>query len=553
MGYLRNVGRALVGKSPITGETINALLGQAITGRIGSNYKSLASNGFAESSPAYRAITDITNGVASIPVTIMNGDEEIEDPQHEVTRLLTRPNPKQSRFAFVQEAMAYFMIDGNIFIDPISVSDLPNASPQQLFNLRPDYVTIERFREGTVGATRYTYEPTGSSTDKKVWVVSDIDTITSIMHSMTFNPISDIRGLSQLFSARSGLERHLLAEEWNSNLIRNGAKPPGVFSVKQDNEAVSTLEPDVRERVLEQIRAAMTGPSNAGNSPLIEGGLEWKQMGLSPVDMDWMNGKHSAARDICNSLNYPSMLLGIPGDNTYATMREARAALWENKIVPDTLRFWEDMTRFLAPRFPGITLILKPNFDGVTALMLRQEQLWDRVKATEWLSTNEKRDATGYEPKDLPEAEEILVSSSMVPLSLGDIPEDVSVADPATPTVQPTPTGGFDETQAITSSAVLNGAQVTAIVELMNEVAAGNLTRRNVIALMGVAFGIDEATANIILPEEGSNPAAVPEPASGNGQSALERWVTRHASCIPRAGMMQILKVYGSGNLSKTT
>ena len=55
---------------------------------------------------------------------------------------------------------------------------------------------------------------------------------------------------------------------------------------------------------------------------LLEGGLDWKSMSLSPKDMDFLEAKHSAAREIALALGVPPMLLGIPGDNTFANYQD---------------------------------------------------------------------------------------------------------------------------------------------------------------------------------------------------------------------------------------
>ena len=47
-------------------------------------------------------------------------------------------------------------------------------------------------------------------------------------------------------------------------------------------------------------------------------------MSLSPKDMDFIEAKHVAAREIALALGVPPMLLGIPGDNTYSNYQEAQ-------------------------------------------------------------------------------------------------------------------------------------------------------------------------------------------------------------------------------------
>ena len=51
-------------------------------------------------------------------------------------------------------------------------------------------------------------------------------------------------------------------------------------------------------------------------------------MSLSPKDMDFMEAKHAAAREIALAFGVPPMLLGIPGDNTYSNYQEANRVFW---------------------------------------------------------------------------------------------------------------------------------------------------------------------------------------------------------------------------------
>lgn len=80
------------------------------------------------------------------------------------------------------------------------------------------------------------------------------------------------------------------------------------------------------------------------------------------------------------------------------------------------------------------------------------------------------------------------------------VPIDPTDPPPAVdPPPEPAPSGDVDEDAAITGSNVLNGAQVTAILDLIGRVAAGELSIESAVALMGVAFGIGEETAREII------------------------------------------------------
>ena len=76
---------------------------------------------------------------------------------------------------------------------------------------------------------------------------------------------------------------------------------------------------------------------------LLEGGLDWKPIALSPKDMDFIEAKNGAAREIALAFGVPPMLLGIPGDNTYANLPEANRALWRQTVIPLVRRVAEDL------------------------------------------------------------------------------------------------------------------------------------------------------------------------------------------------------------------
>ena len=123
--------------------------------------------------------------------------------------------------------------------------------------------------------------------------------------------------------------------------------------------------------------------------------LDWKPMSLSPRDMDFLEAKHAAAREIALAFGVPPMLLAIPGDNTYANYQEANRAFWRQSVLPLAARIACALTNWLAPAF-GDGLVLAADTDRVEALSSDRAALWERVSNAPFLTVNEKRLATGY-------------------------------------------------------------------------------------------------------------------------------------------------------------
>jgi len=94
------------------------------------------------------------------------------------------------------------------------------------------------------------------------------------------------------------------------------------------HNADDSLTQEQFDRLQFELESYHQGARNAGRPMLLEGGLDWKPMGFSPSDMEFQKTKEAAARDIAIAFGVPPMLLGIPGDATYANYQEANRAFF---------------------------------------------------------------------------------------------------------------------------------------------------------------------------------------------------------------------------------
>src|SRR3546814_914334 len=113
---------------------------------------------------------------------------------------------------------------------------------------------------------------------------------------------------------------------------RNG-RPAGAL-IHDPGDKGRPLSAEQVDRLREELAESFAGGANAGRPLLLEGGLKWQALSLSPADMDFLELKHSAAREIAMAFGVPPMLLGLPGDATYANYREANRALWRLTVLP---------------------------------------------------------------------------------------------------------------------------------------------------------------------------------------------------------------------------
>ena len=128
---------------------------------------------------------------------------------------------------------------------------------------------------------------------------------------------------------------------------------------------------------------------------LLEGGLKWQAMSMTPADMDFVALKEGAAREIALAFGVPPMLLGLPGDNSYANYREANRALWRLTILPLAGKILDGLSGALRGWWPEVALAV--DRDQIPALSEDRERLWKQVSEADFLSPEEKRTMLGIE------------------------------------------------------------------------------------------------------------------------------------------------------------
>ena len=354
-------------------------------------YAKFADEGYIKNVIAHRAITLVASGAASIGFKLFDcggaDGARCNLAQHPFLSLLKHPQAGTSGRSLIECLVSQRMISGNAYILAVGADD---EAPSELHLLRPDRMSVIAGKNGYPVAYRYMV-----GNDYTDYQIDSVTGRSRILHLKAFHPLNDYYGLSPMEAAAYSIDMHNQANGWNQSLMQNSARPSGALIVKGQGDSPSRLSEDQYYRIKQQVDEQFSGAANAGRPLLLEGGLEWKEMGLSPREMDYIQAKHSAARDIALAFGVPPQLLGIPGDSTYSNLAEARLALWEQTILPLMQQVCDGFNGWLAGYYPS-NLELALNVDGVSALALRQEKLWARVEKASFLSDEEKRELVGF-------------------------------------------------------------------------------------------------------------------------------------------------------------
>ncbi|MEL6826150.1 MAG: phage portal protein [Pseudomonadota bacterium] len=333
----------------------------------------LVRDGYAGNAVAYRCVRMIAEAAASI--TFSSDDARVQT-------LLVEPSPDESGQALLERVYTDLQITGNAWLEAVTLAG--ETVPRGLYALQVEAVRVRQDAQGRLagytvklkqGERRIAPAPDGWST---------------VLHLKLYNPANTHYGLSPLAAARKSLDIHNGAAGWAKSLIDNAARPSGALLYGKDG---ARLNDEQFDRLKAQLTEEHTGAANAGRPLLLEGGLDWQPMSLSPVEMDFAETRSTAAREIALAFGVPPMLLGIPGDNTYATYKEAHAAFWRLTVLPLVQKTAGALMVWLRGRFDGVSI--QPELDTVPAFASERDALWARVGAADFLSDDEKRKLLG--------------------------------------------------------------------------------------------------------------------------------------------------------------
>ena len=376
-------------------------------------YEDLASEGYMKNAIVYRCVNEIAKGASGVPFKICNADgDEIEN--HPAKSLLKRPNPLQSYSEFMNALFGYLLLSGNSYM--LKVAGISNV-PKELHLLRPDRITISGGR-GAMPA-RYDYKVNGRT--EAVYDVDQDSGFSELKQTKLWNPLDDFYGLSPLNAAAVEVDQHNLSSKHNINLLNNGARPSGavIFKPKDSDGFATSLTAGQRQQLMTDLNNRFSGTDNAGRPMLLEGDFDWKEMGLSPKDMDFINLKHMSATDIAMCFGVPSQLVGVPDAQTYSNVAEARLALYEETILPMLSKVQSDINEWLMPQFSE-DVYFKFDTDEIPALSERRKRIYENVigAVKEGIMTrNEARERLGLNAID--GADGLLVNASLFPLNEG--------------------------------------------------------------------------------------------------------------------------------------
>ncbi|QEK39878.1 phage portal protein [Candidatus Sneabacter namystus] len=334
----------------------------------------------------HRCVRLIAELSSHVPFTVCSKSAGcyVKNKKHFLNQVLKRPNPKQSGAEFFSSMITNQLLFGEAYILLI-MADNSNC---ELYLLDNKNVSIISSDDGYMA---YVYDVNNAP---RYYPIDSFTQQSKVLSIKNYDPNNPSHGLSCIVPASTAIAVHNMSMQWNYSLLKNGARPSGAIVVKDSSRH---LRDEQFQRLKSEIEEKYGSSMNAGKPMLLEGGLDWKEMSMSPKDMDFSESKDSSAREIALSCGVPPQLLGIKGDNTYNNMQEARISLWEETVIPLLTRVTDSLGHWLSYWLKeDISIVFCKN--DISVLSEKRENLLAKISNISFISLNEKRAMVGLPP-----------------------------------------------------------------------------------------------------------------------------------------------------------
>lgn len=351
-------------------------------------------------------------------------DVEIERP-HRIYDFFDSPCPRDPALMFFEHCMKSGQIIGDWFWELVPARDGGLAAA---YPLRAYAVEIKPGQGGMPAG--YVYRPLESDLElveyDPVPFGADRVQANMVAAGRYYNPRDDWYGMPPLRGAKDDVISEYYAVRYDHRFFRNSARPDIILNYeKQLSKTENELE---RERWQE-----FKGVDNAHKAARMSGLKSLFELGKSPRDVQYLEGRKLAREGECGALGVPPVLVGILDHATYSNYELAQRSFWGETMVPELGFFASWANYVIVPFFPDVDRI---EFDTseVKALQESENEKAERtVKLTgrPVKTVNEGRDDHGLEPVD--GGDVIYAPISMTP----DLGDDVPESEPVPPQLQP--------------------------------------------------------------------------------------------------------------------
>jgi HK97 family phage portal protein len=358
---------------------------------VGSNY-SFFFGGTTSSKPVnehtamqmtavYSCVRILAEAVAGLPLhlykyTDSGGKEKaISHPLYFL--LHDEPNPEMSSFVFRETLMTHLLLWGNAYAQIIRNG---KGEVIALYPLMPNRMSVDRDPNGSLyySYTRYSDEAPTMNGVTVTLRPSDVFHIPGL-------GFDGLVGYSPIAMAKNAIGMAIACEEYGAKFFANGAAPGGVL------EHPGTIKDP--QKVRDSWNAAYQGSSNSHRVAVLEEGMKYQPIGISPEQAQFLETRKFQINEIARIFRVPPHMVGDLEKSSFSNIEQQSLEFVKYTLDPWVIRWEQAISRALLRQDEKKLYFAKFNVDG----LLRGDYVsrmngYATARQNGWMSANDIRE-----------------------------------------------------------------------------------------------------------------------------------------------------------------
>jgi HK97 family phage portal protein len=269
-------------------------------------------------SAVYACVRRLSEDLAKLPINIRKKSRKggwTVDTKHPLNKLFRSPSDWQTQFGLIQHLIVSLQLRGNGYI---YVARNRDGDPRQLMPIVPDRTSILLTQEGGIYYQISTPQFGG-------------ETLTAlpedIIHVRNMSLDGGLRGLSPISCSQDSLG--VAAQRHAALFFRQGTSLRGVL------EAPTRLNDEAVKRMAQSWQATYTGSDNAHKIAILEEGVKFNALSISPEDAQLLETQKYSAEQVARIFGMPAWLIGLEvSTGTYSNVEQSQLTVSTRRLPP---------------------------------------------------------------------------------------------------------------------------------------------------------------------------------------------------------------------------
>ena len=301
----------------------------------------------------YACVRILSEAIAGLPLHMYRykdegGKEKALD--HSLYQLLhDEPNPEMTSFVFRETLMTHLLLWGNAYAQIIRNG---KGEVIALYPLMPNRMSVNRDSNGML---YYQYQK--SNDDAPTMEGSSVILSPSEVLHVPGLGFDGLVGYSPIAMAKNAIGLSIAAEEYGAKFYANGAAPSGVL------EHPGVLKDPAKVR--DSWNAAFGGSSNSHKVAVLEEGLKYTPISISPNEAQFLETRKFQIDEIARIFRVPPHMVGDLEKSSFSNIEQQSLEFVKYTLDPWVVRWEQSLYRALLSSDEKNTYFFKFNLEGL--------------------------------------------------------------------------------------------------------------------------------------------------------------------------------------------